>query len=130
MSKEEYKEELLEILKGISSSLGEMNKTMSSIKDDGLTLNNQATEAFTSAIRGGGLNDMFSAFSGGANSTFDVKDVLDSLKGEQGDLDASGAESAQSLIDSLREAKERLATISSVIGARDSEGQDEGVDST
>ena len=130
MSKEEYKEELLEILKGISASLGEMNKTMSSIKDDGLTLNNQATEAFTSAIRSGGFNDMFSAFSGGADSTFDVKDVLDSLKGEQGDLDTSGAESAQSLIDSLREAKERLATISSVIGAQASDAQGESVDNT
>ena len=46
----------------------------------------------------------------------DPKDVLDSLKGEQDDMSASGAESAQSLIDSLREAKERLASISSAIG--------------
>jgi hypothetical protein len=130
MSKEEYKEELLEILKGISVSLSEMNNTMSSIKDDGLTLNNQVTEAFGSAMRSGGFNDIFSAFSGGANSTFDVKDVLDSLKGGQGDLDASGTESAQSLIDSLREAKERLATISSVIGARSPDGQDESADNT
>ena len=118
MESEKFREEMIGLLADISASLGGMGETLVSIKDDGLTLNSQATEAFTSAIQDGSLNDLFGAFSGEASSTVDVKDILNSLKSTQDGEAEDGTESAQSLINSLKEAKDRLSTISSAINSQ------------
>ena len=114
MNKEEAKSELVEVLRDISKSLAGIESSVSSIKNDGLILNSQATQAFTSAIESGGFGDILSAFSNGASSTSDVTEVLDSLR--SGSAMESGGESAQSLVESLKEAKERLSEISLAIG--------------
>ena len=113
MSNENLKEDLVSVLKEISGSLSEMNKSLSEIKNDGLILNSQATQAFTDAVQNGGLSDILGAFTGGASSTMDVKDVLDSLR--EGVSTPGENQSAQSLIDSLNSAKERLSALSSAI---------------
>jgi hypothetical protein len=118
MESEKFRQEMIKLLSDISTSLNGMGETLAGIKDEGLTLNNQATEAFTSAIQSGSFNNLFGAFSGEANSTLDVKDILNSLKNPDDDAATDGAESAQSLINSLKEAKERLSTISSAINSQ------------
>ena len=123
MESEKFREEMIGLLSDISASLSGMGKTLVTIKDDGLTLNSQATEAFTSAIENGSLNDLFGAFSGEASSTVDVKDILNSLKSTEEGVSEDGAESAQSLINSLKEAKERLSTISSAINSQSPQQQ-------
>tara|TARA_B100000131_G_scaffold321241_2_gene371421 strand:+ start:4043 stop:4423 length:381 start_codon:yes stop_codon:yes gene_type:complete len=118
MDSDNFRSEMINLLSDISSSLNDMGQTLVSIKDEGLTLNNQATEAFTSAIQNGSFNDLFGAFTGQASSTVDVKDIIDSLKSAQENPSGEGIDSAQSLINSLREAKERLSTISSTINSQ------------
>ena len=123
MENEKFRQEMIHLLSDISLSLSGMGDTLANIKEEGLTLNNQATEAFTSAIQNGSFNDLFGAFSGETSSTLDVKDILDSLKNSDDGISADGAESAQSLINSLKEAKERLSTISSAINSQGAQQQ-------
>lgn len=123
-TKQEVKDELLLVLRGMADSLADISTTLVSIKDDGVMLNNPVTEAFTSAISSGGLDSVLGTFASGAQSTADVKDVLDALKDPSGAAGDMNMDSAQSLIDSLKDAKERLSAISTAIGSAEASSSD------
>ena len=115
LEKEQITDEVFSVLRDMSNSLAEISGTLISIKNDGLTLNSKVTDAFTDAIANGGLDGLLGSITGAANSTADVKDVMDAIKDPLSAAGDMNVDSAQSLIESLREAKERLSAISSAI---------------
>jgi hypothetical protein len=118
MNTEEDNGDVLDVLRDMASSLKRISSSLVVIEEDGVTLNNKVTEAFTSAIADGGLDSILGGLSNATKSTSDIRDVVDAIKNP---IDSGG--SAQSLIDSLREAKERLSTISSTLNAANSQDE-------
>lgn len=103
-------------LSSIAQSLSGIDSTLNRISENGLKLSSSATDAFTDAMGSGQLDGLLSAFTGrGTTSTSDVSDVVSAIRGATSG-EGPEAQSASDLIASLNEAKDRLASINTVLG--------------